>query len=141
MDPTRLCPLLINASSYKDEFTRQYGYYEHQHAVFLQAPSSTTDTGLVLFRDLIDFVSHVADCYPDITTEFPNDLINLLTHHHNDLDSELRSKIVGSLVLIRRKEIIDSSLLVPRLYSTHRISTKAWQTPKDTLPDSFIDAE
>lgn len=110
MHATRICPLLIDTSSYKDEFTRQYGYYEHQRAVFLQAPSSTNDTGLVLFRDLIDFVSHVADCYPDITREFPNDLINLLTHHHTELETELRSKIVGSLVLVRRKEIIDSSL-------------------------------
>lgn len=75
----------------------------------MQAPSSATDGGIVSFRDLIDFVSHVADCYPDITAKFPQELAEILTLHHAVLEAELREKIVGSLVLLRRKEIIDSS--------------------------------
>ena len=60
-------------------------------------------------RDLIDFISHVADCYPGQVVDFPQDLIHLLSTHHKDLESELREKIVGSLVLLRKKNIIDSS--------------------------------
>lgn len=75
----------------------------------MAAPSSTTDNGIVSLRDLIDFISHVADCYPDITKDFPRELIEILTQHHTDLESGLREKIVGSLVLLRKKDIIDSS--------------------------------
>jgi protein SDA1 len=72
------------------------------------APTSATDSGLVSLRDLIDFISHVADCYPDITKGFPEELIDILTLHHAVLEPELREKIVGSLVLLRKKDIIDS---------------------------------
>ena len=64
-------------------------------------------------RDLIDFIAHVADCYPELTQEFPTELEQLLTDHHHELESELREKIVGSLVLLRRKDVIDSSRYGP----------------------------
>lgn len=82
----------------------------------MSAPASATATGIVSFRDLIDFVSHVADCYPEYTADFPEDLKNILTLHHALLESELREKIVGSLVLLRRKDIIDSSQLLHILF-------------------------
>ena len=95
--------------SYKEEFLGQYQQYEAQREIFLTAPTSSTETGIVSLRDLIDFTSHVADCYPEITARFPEDLIQLLSLHHKDLESELREKIVGALVLLRRKDVIDSS--------------------------------
>jgi protein SDA1 len=64
----------------------------------------------VSLRDLIDFTAHVADCFPEVTTGFPEQLMQLLGLHHQELESELREKIVGSLVLLRRKELIDSSM-------------------------------
>lgn len=75
----------------------------------MAAPSSATDTGVISLRDLIDFISHVADCYPDITKEFPQQLIDMLLQHHLSLDPDLREKIVGSLVLLRKKELLDSA--------------------------------
>ncbi|KAI4135396.1 MAG: hypothetical protein LQ341_005883, partial [Variospora aurantia] len=96
-------------SSYKEDFDSRYTQYESQRELFLQAPASATDTGIVSFRDLIDFLSHVADCYPTLTARFPEDLIHVLNLHHEHLEPELREKIVGSLVLLRKKEIIDSS--------------------------------
>ena len=77
--------------------------------MFLQAPSSATDAGIVSFRDLVDFVAHLADCYPAFTSSFPDQLIEILTTHHRDLEPVLREKIAGSLVLLRKKDIIDSS--------------------------------
>lgn len=91
---------------------KQYSQYESQREIFLRAPSSATDAGIVSLRDLIDFTSHVADCYPEITKSFPEELAQILTVHHKSLESELREKIVGSLVLLRRKDIIDSSVYV-----------------------------
>ena len=75
----------------------------------MQAPSSATDTGIISFCDLIGFVTHLADCYPETTLDFPHQLVVILMTHHPDLESELREKIVGSLVLLRKKGIIDSS--------------------------------
>ena len=74
----------------------------------MQAPSSAIDAGIISFCDLIDFVAHLADCYPVKTAEVPDQLIDILTVHHRDLQPELREKIIGSLVLLRKKGIIDS---------------------------------
>ncbi|KAF4550547.1 SDA1-like protein [Elsinoe fawcettii] len=101
--------------SYKDDFANQYQQYRAFLSLFIQAPTSSDEQGIISIREQIDFVAHVADCYPDISAEFSNDLISLLEKHHAVLDSELRDKIVGSLVLLRRKEIIDSQRLLTTL--------------------------
>ena len=103
-------------TSYQDEFINQYSQYSSLHELFLQSPTTTDDSGIVRLRDLIDFVSHVADCYPKLTKTFAGDLIGLLERHHETLETELRDKIVGSLVLIRKKELIDSNTLLNTLW-------------------------
>ena len=95
-------------SSYEKEFTEQYSQYENQREIYLEAPSTALDTNVISLKDLVDFISHVADCYPTHTKDFPQDLILVLEAHHRDLEPDLREKIVGSLVLLRRKNIIDS---------------------------------
>ncbi|KAK5164471.1 Severe Depolymerization of Actin [Saxophila tyrrhenica] len=116
-------------TSYQDEFINQYSQYQSLHELFLQSPTTTDDSGIIRLRDLIDFVSHVADCYPRITGAFPSDLIGLLEKHHATLEAELRDKIVGSLVLLRKKELIDSTKLLnvlwPLLISTPSKSLRA----------------
>ncbi|CAD6574798.1 MAG: Severe Depolymerization of Actin [Alectoria sarmentosa] len=103
-------------TSYREDFLNQYSQYEHQRELFLQAPSSTTNDGIVSIRDLIDFLAHIADCYPQDTAQFPQDLMHILSTHHEELEPELREKVVGSLVLLRRKDIIDSSTLLHTLF-------------------------
>ncbi|KAF2466471.1 SDA1-domain-containing protein [Lindgomyces ingoldianus] len=103
-------------ASYRDDFQNQYSQYESFRELFMQNPSITEDIGMVSFRDLIDFVAHVADCYPDITARFPEDLMQILSHHHEEVEMELRDKMVGSLVLLRNKDIIDSSTLLNTLF-------------------------
>lgn len=101
--------------SYRDDFNNQYQQYETLRDLFLQNPSST-DSGLVALKDLIEFISHVADRYPDLTSQFPEDLIQILLQHHEVLEYELRDKIVGSLVLLRNKEVINSITLLNTLF-------------------------
>ncbi|KAH8599547.1 SDA1-domain-containing protein [Bisporella sp. PMI_857] len=72
--------------SYYEEFRMQFDQYQTQRDIFLASPTSATSNGIVSFRDLIDFVAH------------------------------LREKIVGSLVLLRKKEIIDSTELLNTLF-------------------------
>ncbi|KAK5128738.1 hypothetical protein LTR85_000071 [Meristemomyces frigidus] len=119
----------VDPISYQEDFVNQYGLYTSIHELFLTSPTTTDDTGLVRLRDLIDFISHTADCYPKIAGSFPNDLIKLLQLHHATLDPELRDKIVGSLVLLRKKDMIDSNTLLntlwPLLVSTPSKSLRA----------------
>ncbi|RVX68663.1 hypothetical protein B0A52_07090 [Exophiala mesophila] len=98
--------------SYLTDFQHQYIQYENQRQIFLQAPTSSTESGLISFRDLIDFVAHVSDCYKEETKDFPKQLIEILSAHHASLEPELREKIVGSLVLVKNKDIIDSNTLL-----------------------------
>lgn len=93
----------------------------------MSSPTTTTSSGIISFSNLIDFVAHCADCFPEDTASFPQDLKEILTQHHAELESELREKIVGSLVLLRRKDIIDSSELLNTLFPI------LVQTPSKTL--------
>lgn len=93
--------------SYKADFERQYEQYQTIYHIFLQN-ATTDENSLVSLREYIDFVSHVADCYPDLTSQFPEDLIDLLNKHHAILEAELREKVVGALVLLKNKDVIDS---------------------------------
>jgi len=108
--------------SYTTDFLYQRIQYENQRQIFLQAPASASDTGIVSFRDLVEFIAHVADCYREETKAFPQELIEILSAHHAILEPELREKIVGSLVLLRKKDMIDSNTLLqcffPLLVST-----------------------
>lgn len=101
--------------SYVEDFRAQHYQYESHREIFMAAPTAATDTGVISLRELIDFISHVADCYPDITKDFPQQLIDMLTQHHLVLEPELREKIVGSLVLLRKKDIMDSATYVDPL--------------------------
>jgi protein SDA1 len=61
-------------------------------------------------------IAHVAECYPEDTRTFPDDLKAILTQHHAVLHPELREKIVGSLGLLRRKDVIDSVSVLTTLF-------------------------
>ncbi|KAJ4985731.1 SDA1 domain-containing protein [Stagonosporopsis vannaccii] len=101
--------------SYRDDFSNQWQQYETLRDLFLQNPS-THGTGLADLKDLVEFVSHVADLYPDLTAQFPEDLQQILLQHHDVLEYELRDKIVGSLCLLRNKDVIDSVALLNTLF-------------------------
>lgn len=102
--------------SYIDDFQRQWDHYEAQKDIFLVDPSGASVEANENFHNLIDLIAHVADCYPEQTRTFPEDLKTVLTEHHATLAPELREKIVGSLVLLRRKELIDSTNVLTCLF-------------------------
>jgi protein SDA1 len=106
----------IDPSSYREDFVSQYSQYASMLELFLHSPTTTDDTGLVRLRDLVDFISHVADCYPKLTTTFASDLIKLIEGHHATLDNELRDKVVGSIVLLRKKGLVEPETLLRTLW-------------------------
>lgn len=102
--------------SYADEFQRQYSAYLSTKEVFLDNPANVTRDVSQDFHDKVDFIAHVADCFKEETETFPEDLKEVLTQHHAILPPDVREKLVGSLVLLRRKEIISSEYLLTTLF-------------------------
>lgn len=107
--------------SYIEDFRAQHYQYESHREIFMAAPSAATDTGIISLRELIDFISHVADAYPEILKDFPQQLIDMLMQHHLVLEPELREKLVGSLVLLKKKDLLDSATYVHPMFSWHLI--------------------
>ena len=87
-----------------------------QRDLFLSAPANASVEQTRAFHDLVDLLAHVADCYPEALRTFPDDLAAVLTQHHAVLHPELRDKIVGSLGLLRRKDILDSPTFAQTLF-------------------------
>ncbi|KAK2682385.1 hypothetical protein RAB80_000331 [Fusarium oxysporum f. sp. vasinfectum] len=85
--------------SYKEEFLKQWEQYEAQREIFLVSPGTATADSVESFHNIIDLIAH-----------------SILTQHHVILHPELREKIVGSLVLLRRKEVIDSTSVLTTLF-------------------------
>ncbi|CAM1510503.1 Fc.00g008380.m01.CDS01 [Cosmosporella sp. VM-42] len=102
--------------SYQEEFLKQWEQYEAQREIFLVSPMTASAESVESFHNVIDLIAHIADCYKEETKTFSDDLKAILTQHHVILHPELREKIVGSLVLLRRKELIDSTDLLTALF-------------------------
>ncbi|KAJ9654866.1 Severe Depolymerization of Actin [Neophaeococcomyces mojaviensis] len=103
-------------ASYRSEFQQQWLQYQNQREIFMANPASTSESGNTSFKELLELIAQVSSCYKAETKEFPQHLIDILSSHHESLNPELREKIVGSLVLLRKKEIIDSNTLLQCLF-------------------------
>ena len=93
-----------------------WNQYEAAHDKFMASPTNADSNALINFHELIDLIAHVADLYPQHTTSFAPGLKSVLVQHHALLEPELREKLVSSLVLLRRKNVIDSNELLPTLF-------------------------
>ncbi|RWA04901.1 hypothetical protein EKO27_g10206 [Xylaria grammica] len=108
--------------AYQTEFIELWQHFDSARERVLADPLGVDAESLVTFREHMDLIAHCADKYPDITAGFPDSLKDILTTHHATLDPTLREKIVTSLSLLRRKEVIDSAYLLP-IFWTLLIST------------------
>lgn len=111
---------LILYSAYFHDFQEQYEQYNSNRAFLLSAPASRDHGSFVSFRTQIDFLAHVADSYFEDIQDFPGQLIELLERHHETLEAETREKIVGCLVLLRRKSILGSDKYGTPVYPLNR---------------------
>ena len=103
-------------SDYEKEFLEVWNQYEAAHDKFLASSTNADSNALINFHELVDLIAHVADLYPQHTATFAPGLKSVLVQHHASLEPELREKLVSSLVLLRRKNVIDSSELLPTLF-------------------------
>ncbi|OTB16386.1 hypothetical protein K445DRAFT_317360 [Daldinia sp. EC12] len=102
--------------AYEKEFIENWQQFDAAHEKFLAAPVGADSNSLITFREQIDLIAHCAELYPQITATFPDALKDVLTKHHAVLEPTLREKIVSSLTLLRRKDVIDSNYLLTTLF-------------------------
>lgn len=80
------------------------------------SPTTVSADSIESFHNMIDLMAHIADCYPDVMARYPEDLDEIITQHHAILHPELREKIVSSLLLLRRKDVVDSATVLKSLF-------------------------
>ncbi|KAL7623717.1 Severe Depolymerization of Actin [Parahypoxylon ruwenzoriense] len=105
-----------DSEAYEKEFIENWQQFDAAHEQFLAAPVGADSNSLITFREQIDLIAHCAELYPQITASFPDALKDVLTKHHAVLEPTLREKIVSSLTLLRRKDVIDSNYLLTTLF-------------------------
>lgn len=122
-----------DAASYQAEFQNQYNHYLSLLRILQQSPlafaNSTSEydaagasssnngaggnnnTAGQSFRELVTFVAQVAQCYPEETKTFPQDLSALILEDGRGargLGNDTRKTIVQNLVMLRNKDVISS---------------------------------
>lgn len=102
-------------SAYKDEFLGQYQHYESLRDLFMVNPSANGEE-MERFMESIGLISQVCSCYPKETADFPKELAQLLKNHHQQFASEIREKMIQSLVLLRNKDVITPDFLIQTLF-------------------------
>ncbi|KAI0874937.1 SDA1-domain-containing protein [Hypoxylon argillaceum] len=103
--------------AYQTEFIELWQHFDSARERVLADPLGVDAESLSTFREHMDLIAHCAEKYPDITATFPDSLRDILATHHATLDPTLREKVVTSLSLLRRKEVIDSAYLLPIFWS------------------------
>ncbi|KAH7927697.1 protein required for actin cytoskeleton organization and cell cycle progression [Leucogyrophana mollusca] len=99
-------------AAYKEEFLQQWNHYDSIRQIFQINPDEQAQH----FRELVSFISQVAQCYPKETADFPSHLSALLIEHYGSLSSDTRKTLVQNLVMLRNKDVITSIELLKSLF-------------------------
>ncbi|GAC95103.1 hypothetical protein PHSY_002678 [Pseudozyma hubeiensis SY62] len=121
--------------AYVEEFTAQWNHYQSLRSIFasdLDAGLAVASTGIRINKDqaskfvsLISFVTQLAPSYPEITSELPQHLSDLLLNHHSALSPDIRASCLRSLILLRNRDVITSEELLQTLFPLLSVTTSA----------------
>ncbi|GAB0096330.1 Protein SDA1 [Sergentomyia squamirostris] len=106
--------------SYKDEFIQQYSHFENTLDIFKFSPEKA-DKNL---EDSVMFVAQVAQLYPDICKNFPQQLIDILKTFSINLDPTIRNTLCKALILMRNKNLIPALQLLELFFQLLRCPDK-----------------
>ena len=107
--------------SYKQEFIVQYNHYKSMKSLFELNP----DKEFKDFKELINFISHLATYFPDLTAEFPSEITNLLSLHYSIMNPATRKSLVQALILMRNRKLLSLVDLLPLFFTLFRAKDKA----------------
>jgi protein SDA1 len=108
--------------SYVDEFRTQLRYFDAVVSAMLTggkaagAAADVTSISNPQFLAVMQFVCHVAYCYPKECSRLSDQLIALLKHGKETLNAESRIGIVNSLLLLRNKNLCPAEKTMPVLF-------------------------
>ncbi|KAL4422877.1 hypothetical protein ABPG75_009074 [Micractinium tetrahymenae] len=106
---------------YSDEFQLQWRHYKACLQLFLLKPSQEGSE----FGDLVNFIAQVSSSYPKFAEDFSKDLMELLDRHHAVLEPGLRQTLVKALILLRNRQQLSPTVLLPLLFRLFRVQDKA----------------
>lgn len=106
---------------YSDEFQLQWRHYKACLQLFLLKPSQDGSE----FGDLANFIAQVSSSYPKFAEDFAKDLMELLDKHHAVLEPALRQTLVKALILLRNRQQLSPTVLLPLLFRLFRVQDKA----------------
>ncbi|KAH9995025.1 SDA1-domain-containing protein [Russula vinacea] len=98
--------------SYKEEFLQQWNHYKSTRQIFQINPGEQPSH----FRELVTFISQVAQFYPAETADFPSHLSSLLLENYSSLSPDIRHSLLQNLVMLRNKGVITSFDLLKTLF-------------------------
>lgn len=99
-------------AAYKEEFLQQWNHYDSIRQIFQINPDEQAQH----FRELVSFISQVAQCYLKETKDFPSHLSTLLLENYGTLTPDTRKTLVQNLVMLRNKDVITSIELLKSLF-------------------------
>eukprot|EP00842_Homolaphlyctis_polyrhiza_P007038 jgi/Hompol1/923/HPOL_002599-RA len=108
--------------SYKEEFLQQLRHFESTLSIFNLKPQDSIIS--TEFADQILFLSHVSQCYPKETAEFPEKLIELLSKHYQIMSPDVRKTMVQALILMRNKSVVKQTRLLGLFFTLFRCNDK-----------------
>ncbi|KAI8802060.1 NUC130/3NT domain-containing protein, partial [Cladochytrium replicatum] len=76
----------------------------------------------VEFEELVNFIAQVSTCYPKESEGFPQQLIDLLSAHHNVMAPGTRMAVVQALMLLRNRDVIPTIDVLPLFFTLFRCS-------------------
>jgi protein SDA1 len=91
--------------SYEAEFLQQWRHFQSTLSIFCLKPDEESKE----LSELVTFISQVAQCYTEITKDFPQQIVDLLQEHCMSLHPEVRKSLVQALILLRNKGILDNT--------------------------------
>ena len=100
--------------SYEEEFRLQQQHYGSLRDIFFQNPR--TSTGQEQFAELVGFITQMCSLFPQQTKEFPDEICQLITEHHDGLNPQIAEKIVHSISMLRNKDILSNDKFVQTLF-------------------------
>ncbi|KAK8813218.1 hypothetical protein WA158_002810 [Blastocystis sp. Blastoise] len=106
--------------AYKEEFIQQYQHFDSELQIFRLNIGKKNDS----FCASVNFLSHVAQCYPKEMAEFPDKLFQLLDENAESMHLDTRKTLVQSLILMRNRGLIEIIPLLKKLFSYFRINDK-----------------
>ncbi|GHJ84265.1 hypothetical protein NliqN6_0667 [Naganishia liquefaciens] len=135
--------------SYREEFLTQYNHYlsllrllQHSPLAFsndsgtagdgtIKSSSNSSTSNGQHFRELVTFISQVAQCYPAETKTFPKELGDLLMEDGKiggsggarGIGNDTRKSIVQNLVMLRNKGVTTSQQLLEILFPLLPLTT------------------